>query len=43
MPEGPKIRLAADRAASALIGPPVTDVFVAFEHLKSFQRALERG
>ncbi|WP_026691716.1 endonuclease VIII [Alteribacter aurantiacus] len=40
MPEGPEIRLAADRVEKALSTLPLLDVFFAFDHLKSFESAL---
>lgn len=40
MPEGPEIRRAADRVAAALIGPPIGEVYFAFDHLKSYEAAL---
>ena len=40
MPEGPEIRRAADRVAAAIVGPPVREVFFAFDSLKSYEAAL---
>lgn len=40
MPEGPEIRIAADKLAAALVGTPALDVFFAFERLKRFQKRL---
>lgn len=40
MPEGPEIRIAADKIEKALKPYPVTDVFFAFEHLKPFEADL---
>jgi len=37
MPEGPEIRIAADKLESALTTLPVVEVRFAFEHLKPFQ------
>ena len=36
MPEGPEIRQAADEVAKALVDRPVTEIFFAFDRLKSF-------
>ena len=41
MPEGPEIRLAADRVANTIGGRVADGVFFAFEKLKSFERTLE--
>jgi endonuclease VIII len=40
MPEGPEIKLAADRIAKAIVHQPITEVFFAFENLKSYESAL---
>ena len=40
MPEGPEIKLAADRLAKALVGKKADEVFFAFEHLKLYQTDL---
>jgi endonuclease VIII len=40
MPEGPEIRLAADKIAKDIIEKPLVEVFFAFEQLKSFESAL---
>jgi endonuclease VIII len=40
MPEGPEIKLAADKIAKAIIGQPIAEVFFAFEHLKPFEKTL---
>ncbi len=40
MPEGPEIRLAADRVAKAVVGGPLREVQFAFEHLKPFEAPL---
>ena len=40
MPEGPEIRIAADKVEKALSGRKTTNVFFAFDALKSFQRQL---
>jgi endonuclease VIII len=41
MPEGPEIRQAADRLATALTGQPVAELFFAFDHLRPYQSQLE--
>jgi endonuclease VIII len=38
MPEGPEIRQAADKIEKALRDRPVTEIFFAFEHLKSYEK-----
>ncbi len=43
MPEGPEIRIAADRIAKAIVGQPITSVFFAFEALKSYEAELARS
>lgn len=40
MPEGPEIRIAADKVANALAGRKTTSVFFAFESLKPYQSKL---
>ena len=40
MPEGPEIRLAADRIEKALARRPVDAIAFAFEHLRPFERRL---
>lgn len=40
MPEGPEIRLAADKLANAVVGRPTTGVSFAFEHLSEFEPLL---
>lgn len=40
MPEGPEIRIAADKIAKAIAFKPITDIFFAFEHLKSYEEIL---
>ena len=40
MPEGPEIRRAVDKIAKALVNQPVSDIFFAFDHLKSFEDEL---
>jgi len=40
MPEGPEIRLAADKVAKVLVGEPVTAVEFAFPRLQEFSRRL---
>ena len=40
MPEGPEIRIAADKIQRALRPHPVTEVFFAFDHLKPFEQDL---
>ena len=40
MPEGPEIRIAADKIERALRPYPTTEVFFAFEHLKPFEQDL---
>ncbi|MEL7068019.1 MAG: endonuclease VIII [Cyanobacteria bacterium J06581_3] len=41
MPEGPEIRIAADKIQRAIRSRPTTEVFFAFEHLKPFEEALK--
>lgn len=40
MPEGPEIRLAADKVAGAIVGQPTTAVFFAFAALKPYEAQL---
>lgn len=40
MPEGPEIRLAADKVAKAIVGKPTTQVFFEFDHLKPYEKRL---
>jgi endonuclease VIII len=40
MPEGPEIKLAADKIAKAMVGQTIAEVFFAFEHLKAFEKTL---
>ncbi|MEL6555106.1 MAG: endonuclease VIII [Cyanobacteria bacterium J06621_11] len=40
MPEGPEIRIAADKIQRAIRPRPTTDVFFAFDHLKPFESEL---
>lgn len=40
MPEGPEIRLAADKIADAVVGRPTKEVKFAFEHLAEFEPLL---
>jgi endonuclease VIII len=40
MPEGPEIKLAADKIAKAMVGQPIAEVFFAFDHLKRFEKEL---
>ncbi len=40
MPEGPEIRLAADKIAKAIVGRPTTKVFFEFPQLKAFEKRL---
>ncbi len=37
MPEGPEIKLAADRIAKAMVDQPLTEVFFAFDSLKPYE------
>ena len=43
MPEGPEIRLAADKIAKAIVNQPITEVFFAFESLQSYAPELARS
>jgi endonuclease VIII len=40
MPEGPEIKLAADKIAKDIVDRPLTEVSFAFDHLKSFEAEL---
>jgi endonuclease VIII len=40
MPEGPEIKLAADKIAKAIRNVPITEVFFAFDTLKEFEKIL---
>jgi endonuclease VIII len=40
MPEGPEIKLAADRIAKAVVDKPLTEVWFAFEDLKGYEESL---
>jgi endonuclease VIII len=40
MPEGPEIKQAADRIAKAIVNQPLTEVFFAFDSLKSYEKIL---
>ena len=40
MPEGPEIRLAADKIADAIVGRPTVEVFFEFPQLKPFEKRL---
>jgi endonuclease VIII len=40
MPEGPEIRLAADKIATAIVNQPIASLFFAFDHLKSYESVL---
>ena len=42
MPEGPEIRIAADKIAKAIANQPITEMFFAFEHLKPYQDILAK-
>lgn len=42
MPEGPEIRIAADKIAKAVANKPITEVFFAFEHLSPYQDILAK-
>jgi endonuclease VIII len=41
MPEGPEIKRAADKIATALLPHPVKEVWFAFEHLKHYEEAFK--
>ena len=40
MPEGPEIKIAADRIAKAIAHRPITEIFFAFKHLKPYEDIL---
>ncbi|MEL6440812.1 MAG: endonuclease VIII [Cyanobacteria bacterium J06621_8] len=40
MPEGPEIRIAADKIAKAIANKPITSIFFAFEDLKPYEEIL---
>lgn len=40
MPEGPEIKLAAEKIAKAICNVPITDIFFAFDVLKEFEKIL---
>ena len=40
MPEGPEIRIAADKIAKAIALKPIEEIFFAFEHLKIYEDTL---
>lgn len=40
MPEGPEIKIAADKLAAALAGRVATELFFAFDHLKPYEKML---
>jgi endonuclease VIII len=40
MPEGPEIKLAADRIAKVLVKQPIVEMFFAFEALKPYEKTL---
>lgn len=40
MPEGPEIRIAADKIAKAIAFKPIKEIFFAFEHLKPYEDIL---
>ena len=42
MPEGPEIRIAADKIAKAIVLKPIKEIFFAFEHLKPYENILEK-
>ena len=42
MPEGPEIRIAADKIAKAIALKPIEEMFFAFEHLKPYQEILAK-
>lgn len=43
MPEGPEIRLAADKIAKAIVDQPITEIFFAFDALQSYIPELTRS
>ena len=40
MPEGPEVRIAADKIAKAIAHKPIAEIFFAFEHLKPYEDIL---
>lgn len=42
MPEGPEIRIAADKIAKAIASQPIKEIFFAFEHLKPYEEILSQ-
>ncbi len=42
MPEGPEIRIAADKIAKAIANKPIIEMFFAFEHLKPYEKILAK-
>ena len=42
MPEGPEIKIAADKIAKAIASKPIKEIFFAFEHLKPYEEILTR-
>ncbi|MBE9043402.1 endonuclease VIII [Pleurocapsales cyanobacterium LEGE 10410] len=42
MPEGPEIKIAADKIAKAIALKPIEEIFFAFEHLKPYQKVLAK-
>lgn len=40
MPEGPEVKIAADRIAKAIAHQPIAEIFFAFEHLKPYEAIL---
>ena len=42
MPEGPEIRIAADKIAKAIASKPIKEIFFAFEHLKPYEDILAK-
>lgn len=42
MPEGPEIRIAADRIAKAIANRPIREIFFAFEDLKPYEEILAK-
>ena len=42
MPEGPEIKIAADKIAKAIALKPIKEIFFAFEHLKPYQDILAK-
>ena len=40
MPEGPEVKIAADKIAKAIANRPIKEIFFAFEHLKPYQEIL---